>query len=94
QPQYAEAYYNRAIAHNKIQKYQEAIADHQAAIKLKSDYAEAYGNLGLVYQTIGNKKEAVKNLEQAATLFKQQNKQALYQYVLEKLNAINLNPKF
>jgi Flp pilus assembly protein TadD len=87
-PNYTEAYYNRAVAANKIGEYQKAIADHQQAIKLKPNYAEAYGNLGLVYQTVGDKRQAIKHLKQAATLFKQQNNQALSQYVEDKLVAL------
>ena len=44
-----EAYYYRGCARVNAMKYDEAIADFEKAIELKSDYADAYFNLGRTY---------------------------------------------
>jgi len=44
-----EAFYYRGCARLNAMKYDEAIADFEKAIELKTDYADAYFNLGRTY---------------------------------------------
>ncbi|MCH5177881.1 MAG: tetratricopeptide repeat protein [Prevotellaceae bacterium] len=48
QPQFAEAYYNRAYAYAKTAKLQLAIDDLTSAIRLRSNFAQAYFNRGIL----------------------------------------------
>jgi len=49
-PDYAEAYYNRAYDRSEIRDYQGAIADYTKVIELAPDAAPAYFNRGLAKQ--------------------------------------------
>jgi len=56
QPNYAETYYNRGVAYDKLGQYQRAIEDYNQAFRLNPDYAKAYNNRGINYLSQGNKK--------------------------------------
>lgn len=62
----AEAYYNRAIAHIKLDHDQQAIVDLSKAIDLKPDYTEAYFMRGGVYAALGNHPQAIGDAKLAA----------------------------
>jgi len=48
-PQFVEAYYNRAIVFSNLCNYEKAILDYHTVIKLKPDYVAAHNNLGNLY---------------------------------------------
>ncbi len=62
----AETYYNRAIAHIKLDNDQQAIAELSKAIELKPDYTEAYLKRGGVYAALGNHPQAIGDAKLAA----------------------------
>ncbi len=47
-PNFAEAWYNRANVLLDLKKYHEAIASYDEAISNKNDFVEAWSNRGLV----------------------------------------------
>jgi tetratricopeptide (TPR) repeat protein len=53
-PEYAPAYYYRALSKYGLKDYAGAIADFSHAIGLKPDYAEAYANRGGVKYAMGD----------------------------------------
>lgn len=53
-----EAYYYRGCARVNAMKYDEAIADFEKAIELKTDYADAYFNLGRTYYIMHDEDKA------------------------------------
>lgn len=60
-----EAYYYRGCARVNAMKYDEAIADFEKAIELKSDYADAYFNLGRTYYMKHDEDKACENYKLA-----------------------------
>ena len=58
-PRHAESYYSRAIAYNKKNMKDSAIADYTRAVGVKPDYAGAYTNRGNIYFNLGNMDEAI-----------------------------------
>lgn len=65
QPDFAQAYLNRGLAHAGQNCPTEAIADYNKAIALQSDYAEAYLNRGATHLAQNRLKEATADFEQA-----------------------------
>ncbi|MCR5660351.1 MAG: tetratricopeptide repeat protein [Bacteroidales bacterium] len=61
-----EAYFYRGCAKVNAQKYEEAIADFEKAVELKSDYADAYFNMGRAYYLLNNEDKACENYKLAA----------------------------
>jgi len=61
--------YNNGIDLTNQEKYREAVASFEKAIKIEPTFADAYYNLGIIYQYLGNEKKALeafeKNLEQS-----------------------------
>jgi serine/threonine protein kinase len=54
----AEDYNNRGITYDKLQHYEQALADYARAIELNPTYAAAYTNRGATYKTLGHYEEA------------------------------------
>jgi tetratricopeptide (TPR) repeat protein len=52
QPNYAEAYNQRGVAHGNIGQNQPAIEDFNAAIRLQPDHVLAYFNRGTLYSNL------------------------------------------
>ena len=48
-PNSAESYNNRGLAHYNLKKYPQAVEDYSRAIQLKPDYVVAYNNRGNAY---------------------------------------------
>ena len=70
-PDYAEAYYNRGLAHQSAGNLKMAISDFDKAINLKNDNPRAYYNRGINQKALGNTKEAKADLEKARQLSNQ-----------------------
>ncbi len=60
--------YNSGYAASKVGKYQDAIADFNSAIALKTDYAEAYNMLGFCSRKTGDVTKAFTYYETALKL--------------------------
>ncbi|WP_291686561.1 tetratricopeptide repeat protein, partial [Bradyrhizobium sp.] len=58
-PDYAEAYYNRATVLQQQQRAEEALAAYGRAIELRNDYPDAINNAGIVLQELGRAGEAI-----------------------------------
>jgi tetratricopeptide (TPR) repeat protein len=69
QPNMAEAYLGRGIAHSVDENHQSAIADYTKALSLKPNMAEAYLNRADDRFALGDKAKAIADLKQAKTLF-------------------------
>ena len=67
-PQFAEAYFNRAVAEVDLEKLQEAIEDYNQAIESRPEFVEAYVNRGNIKTRLGKLEEAVEDLDQALKL--------------------------
>jgi len=57
--QNAVYYCNRAIAYNKLNKQEEAIADYKKCIEIDPKYVKAYDRLGYTYLNLNNLHEAI-----------------------------------
>lgn len=64
----ALAHYNRADALYRLRRYDEAIADYDAAIAKDPDFADAYYNRGYAYQAGGDRKRAIADFRKARAL--------------------------
>lgn len=64
----AETYLRRGYAKYRLDQYQEAIADYDAAINLKPDLASAYYFRGTVKRSLGQYKEAIEDYDTAIDL--------------------------
>jgi hypothetical protein len=53
-PDYAEAFYNRAMTLTVLNDYQGGLKNYQQAIALKPNYAEAYWNMALLKLQLGD----------------------------------------
>ena len=62
-PDFAEAYYNMAIAQKVIGEFDEAIKSYKKALKIKPNYFEAHYNLGNILSEKGDKKAAIDSYE-------------------------------
>ena len=60
-PNYANAYYNRARNHDRKYYYEDAISDYSRAIELDPEFAWAYVNRGWVYSAMGDYDQAIRN---------------------------------
>ena len=58
-PQYVDAYYNRANTKYELKDYQGAIADFNKAIEFGPQYAYAYYNRGITKSILGHYQEAI-----------------------------------
>ena len=50
---------SRGVVKSSLGKAEEAIADHDEAIRLKPDFIEAYINRGSAKRALGNHEEAI-----------------------------------
>ena len=87
-PGYAEAYYNRGLAHQSVGNLKLAISDFDKAINLRNDNARAYYNRGINQKALGNTKEAKADLEKARQLAGQQRDMPLYDQVRQGLENL------
>ncbi len=67
-PDFAEAYYNRAVAYFALADYKNAIDNLDAALRLKPDFADAYYNKGIVYIHTNKTEDGIVNLSKAGEL--------------------------
>ena len=67
-PQFAEAYFNRAVANADLEKLEKAIGDYNQAIELRPKFVKAYVNRGNMRTRLGKLEEAVKDFDQALKL--------------------------
>ena len=84
-PNYLQAYGNRAVARSHLKDNQGAIEDYQKVLQLKPELPQIYYNLGALRSTMGDKPGAIADLEKAAQLFLDQGNQAGYEKVQELL---------
>ncbi len=64
----AFAHHNRGLAYYNLERYEEALADFDAAIALDSAYAHAYYMRGLTYQKLDRHELALENFNRAIEL--------------------------
>ena len=65
QPDFAEAFNNRGIAHQAKGDLETAIRDYDQAIRFRPDYADAYNNRGAALRAKGNPETAIRDYDQA-----------------------------
>jgi tetratricopeptide (TPR) repeat protein len=71
-PNYAKAYYNRALTHQRLGELESALADYSEALRLNPEYARAYHNRGIARAHVGEKQTALEDLRQASKYFFEQ----------------------
>jgi tetratricopeptide (TPR) repeat protein len=67
-PDYADAYNNKGVALDELNRNEEAIAAYDRAISLKPDYANAYCNKGIALNALNRKEEAIAAYDRAISL--------------------------
>lgn len=72
-PNYTEAYYNRAISYRENGNYEEALADLQKTIKLAPNTALAYEAIGSIYYNMHDYKRMYENDTLAINLLPKDN---------------------
>lgn len=82
-PNYAKAYYNRALTHQRLGELEAAVADYSEALRLHPDYARAYHNRGIARAHLGDKQAALADLRAAAKHFFDQGDIPSYQKAKE-----------
>jgi tetratricopeptide (TPR) repeat protein len=68
QPKVFAAYYNRAIAYEKLGQHQHAIEDFNEAISLKPDNANSYHNRGVTYTVLLQYQRAIEDYNKVISL--------------------------
>lgn len=68
EPDYAEAYYDRAWAKKDLGDNQGAITDYNLAIQLQPDYANSYRGRGVAKANLGDNQGAITDYDQAIKL--------------------------
>ncbi|MYG08791.1 tetratricopeptide repeat protein [Candidatus Poribacteria bacterium] len=68
EPDYADAYYDRGVAHGKKREFDLAILDYTKAIELNPDYVNAYCNRGSAYLPKGEFDLAIADYTKAIEL--------------------------
>jgi tetratricopeptide (TPR) repeat protein len=102
-PEYENAYYNRALCYDKEKQYDQAIFDYTKVIELRPENSNAYHNRGIDYGEQKKYDLAIQDLNKSIELNPQSDSYyALgftyssirqYQWALENLSkAIKLNP--
>ena len=93
-PLSAEAHFTLGNEKNKAGDYKGAIADYNAAIRLKPDFARAYYNRGEIKDKLGRLSEAMSDLQIAGELAEQIGDTSLKITVDQKLrlSRITSNP--
>lgn len=87
-PHHANAYLNIGGAYAQMGNHQGAIEAYSKAIMINNRDADAYYSRGRAYSILGAFQEALNDLKKAAELYKQQNKIADYQDVLNKIREM------
>jgi predicted O-linked N-acetylglucosamine transferase (SPINDLY family) len=67
-PEFAEAYYKRGNALNRLGRWPSALADYDRAVALESCHANAYCNRGTVLERLGRWSEALDSYDRALSL--------------------------
>ncbi len=67
-PEFIDAYYNRAIVYFTLREYDKALADLNRVIEKRPDMALAYASRGSVYDRLGDNLNALKDYKKAAQL--------------------------
>lgn len=67
-PEFEDAYHNRAICHAALGHYSEAIEDASRALELNPRSAQTYAIRGMVYADLGQSWQAIADLEEALDL--------------------------
>lgn len=67
-PNYADAYLSRGIAHNYLKHYQRAVEDYTKTISLEPNKPYAYDNRGFTYKALGYIQQAKKDWQKACEL--------------------------
>ena len=70
-PNNVETLNGLALTEQKLRKFDEAIRDFQAAIKVNPRFADAYNNLGVVYETRYRTSKDKKDMDRAQTAYTQ-----------------------
>ncbi len=68
QPNFAQAYYKRGNAYNRLGRWSEALADYDRAVTLDPAYANAFCNRGSVLERLGRRDEALASYDRALAL--------------------------
>ena len=68
----SKAYYNRALAYNRLGKSLQAVEDYNKAIQFNSNFADAYHNRGVTRFKLEEREKAIADLRKAAELFNAQ----------------------
>ena len=79
-PNYAEAYNNRAVTYRNLQNNDEALKDFNKAIELQPDFARPFYYRGMLFYDTGNKQKACEDIQKAASLG--------FQTAVESLNKL------
>lgn len=72
-PEYAEAYFNMAIAQDNKGEVKAAIDSYKRAIDVRPNYTDAYMNMGVALQDMGDVGAAVYSYKQAAMFIRRIN---------------------
>src|SRR5262249_54878555 len=67
-PDYAEAFYNRGIALQELEHFDEALASYDKALALKPDYAAAFYNRGVALRKLERFDEALASFEKTLAI--------------------------
>ena len=87
-PDSEKGYYFRGLCYYGIERYDQAIANYNMAIKIKPLYAKAYFNLGTCYQQIKHFDSALINIGKAMILFSRQNNETAKNKCIEAIRYI------
>ena len=101
----SEVYFNRGLAYNRLDKYNQAIDDGDKAVHFNPNFAKAYAQRGNVYNRIGNYQQAISDYSKSIELNPRDSdtyfaRGGLYLFSLQEYNqaindfdiAIELNP--
>ena len=83
------AYLNRGVLYYHQQQEPDlALSDYNQAININPREAQAYANRGVLYYYRQEREKAIRDLRQAAELFRQQGNTALYEEIMEALRQL------
>ena len=67
-PEYARDYNNRGLSYSDSGQYQQAIQDHNEALRLDHKISEGYNNRGNSYLGVGQHRRAIQDYDEALCL--------------------------
>ncbi|MHA2219527.1 MAG: tetratricopeptide repeat protein [Candidatus Hodarchaeales archaeon] len=67
-PDYVNAYNNRGVSYDELEKYDRAIENFNKAIELKPEKADYYSNRGVSYRKLGKYERAIEDYDKAIEL--------------------------